>query len=92
VPEPRAADGQRGREQHPLARLAGERGEPLRHVHVGRRQHAGGVELAQDAGDAGGERGVHRPRSSTSLSASTTDPEGRQANTPPSPVMPRRNR
>ena len=38
VTEPRTADGERRSQQDPLVGLAGQRGEPLRDVHVGRRR------------------------------------------------------
>ena len=107
--EPRRAHGERGRERHRRVALAREAGEAQRDVHVGGREHPGRVELAhepartQGAADVEGVVGDHAaaPASSTSLSASTSAPDGRQANTPhgvPSitgvsgPVIPRRNR
>ena len=109
VPEPRPAHRQRGREQHALVVLARERAEPGRDVHVGRREDPRGVEHAQQARGREREAGVERiggghavaPSSSTSLSAATSAPGGRQAKTPAgsppatgvsAPVMPRRNR
>ena len=47
VPDPRRADRQRNRQQHPLVALAGDRAKPASDVDVGRGQHAGEVELAQ---------------------------------------------
>ena len=100
MPEPRRADGERGRQRDGLVGLAGERGEPRGDVHVGRGQHADVVELAQQPGRADRAADVERvdhsasPASSTSLSATTNEAGGRHANTPDSgaPVIPRTNR
>ena len=107
------ADGQRGREQRVLVLLLCELREAEGDVDVGGGQHSRLVEGAQDAGGAPYVAGVVEvdrverahvvppPRSSRSLSASTSGAGGRQAKTPhgcpstrgvPGPVIPRRNR
>ncbi len=96
--EPRPAHGERRRELHGLVVLARQLREPPRDVHVGGSEHAGLVELAQQARGADHQPRVgHVPRSRTSLSASTSAPDGRHANTPQpggvsGPTIPRRNR
>ena len=114
VAEPRAADGERGAERDPVVLLAGERAQTHRDVDVGGRQHADVVERAQQPrGAARAPRVVHVdldqrrsdhracPQSNRSLSAATSAPGGRHANTPhgsPSttgvsgPIIPRRKR
>ena len=97
VAVPRPAHGERGRQRHRLVLLAGQLGEPAGDVQVGRRQHAGLVELAQQAGGAEDQSRIAHaaPVSSTSLSAVTSSPDGCQANTPAGdcgPVIPRTNR
>jgi hypothetical protein len=103
---PHAAHAQRGGEQHRLVRLAAERAEPPRDVHVRDVQDAGVVEGAKQAGGAGGrarvEGGHGRRPASRSDSATTRGPGGRHAHTPgttpsadgvtASPHIPRRNR
>jgi len=101
VPEPRRADGERRRQHHRLVVLTGERRQPGGDVHVGGREHARVVELAQQAGGLDGDPSLGHARSSASLNAVTSVAGGRQANTPhgvPSttgvsgPTIPRTNR
>jgi hypothetical protein len=111
VPQARSADGEGRGQRHPVVLTARQPGEPNADVDVGGAQDTGVVEDAQRGGDAQrqprvegveGELAHGRPpRSSTSLSALTSAPGGRHANTPhgiPStrgtfaPVIPRRNR
>ncbi len=102
--EPRRPHRERHRERHRRVLLPGE---PAGDVDVGRGEHAGVVERAQQAGRGAGEPDVeavlgdHAPPSSTSLSAVTSAAGGFHANTPhgvPSttgvsaPRMPRTNR
>ena len=88
-----AARARRARRRaRPLVVLAGERGEPPRDVHVGRREHAGLVERAQQPGGAARERGRRTDRPSIALTRAppvehvaerpTSAAGGRQANTP----------
>ena len=105
-PEPRA---RARRAPRPAATASSvsprERGEPPRDVDVGGGEHAGVVELAQQAGRARAarrrRRSSHAARSSTSLSAAHQRgrrPPGEHAAAAPSttgvsgPVIPRRNR
>ena len=111
VAEARPAHGERRRQRDLLVVVAGERRQPARDVDVGGVEHAGGVEVVQQAGRAGRAADVEEivlreahapsPRSSTSLSATTSALGGRQAKTPagvPStvgvsrPTIPRRKR
>jgi len=91
VAEPRPADGEGRGERDLLVVLASEGCQAQRDVHVGRGEHAGLVEVAQQAGGAGRAADVERidldrahgaPRSSTSLSSVTRAVGGRQAKTP----------
>ena len=107
--EPRRADGERGRQLDRLVGLVRERGDPHRDVDVGRREHADVVELAQQARRMARAADVEEveldhagtPRSSRSLSATTSRAGGRHENTPhgvpptagvSGPVIPRTNR
>jgi hypothetical protein len=114
VTEPRTADRERRREPYRLILFASQVCQPPRDVHIGRREHSGVIELAQQPHRAARTSDVERvrggrferghdnsPRSSTSLSFSTSAFDGSQANTPhgvpatvgvPAPVIPRRNR
>ena len=93
MPEPRRADGERGGQRDVRVVLAGQRQQAHGDVHVGGREHAGLVERAQrhrrpqhaaDLERVGVEQLAHRapPESRTSLSAVTSAPGGRHANTP----------
>ena len=92
-----ARDRERDRKQHRLVVLTGDRRQPRRNMDVGRAQHPGRVELAQQSTRAPDTPDVERvelggagdnahaattPRSSASLRASTSAPLGRHANTP----------
>ena len=111
VPEPRRPHRERRRQHDRLVALPREPREPPRDVHVGGREHARLVERRQRARGAARDPRVEAveladlvhaaPRSSTSLSSSTSAAGGCQENTPqrcPSttgvsgPVMPRTNR
>jgi hypothetical protein len=103
VSQPRSAHGQRDRESHRVALHPNQPGQPRRDVYVRRRQQPDLVERTQQPRCADRPARFERicdrahaepPRSSTSLSATTSGPGGRQANTPASasPAMPRRNR
>jgi hypothetical protein len=50
VPQARSAHRERGGELHDLVVLAGQFPQPPRDVHIGGSEHAGVVELAQQAG------------------------------------------
>ena len=94
VAEPGTANREGCGESHRLVGLAAEVGQSQRYMHVGCRQHAGVVELAQQPGRAAHATDVERirlghehghavlPPSRTSLSASTNSFDGRHANTP----------
>ena len=90
VAHPRPAHGERGGQRDLRVLLPGQAGEALRDVHVGRAQHAGVVERAQQRGraqrDVGRERvglrEAHPRPSSTSLSRVTSAADGRHENTP----------
>ena len=111
VAEARPAHGERRGQRDLLVGVARQRRQPAGDVDVGGMEHAGRVEVVQEAGRAGraadveeiGLREAHAPspRSSTSLSATTSAPGGRHAKTPhgvPStagvsgPTIPRRKR
>ena len=86
------AHGERRGQRDLLVVFAGERRQPARDVDVGGVEHAGGVEVVQQAGRAGRAADVEEivlreahapsPRSRTSLSATTSALGGRQAKTP----------
>ena len=93
VAESRRADGEGGTEQDGVVARVPEQPESRRDVHVGCRQDAGLVELAQHARGAASEadvvpvglrqaHGSSRPRSNRSLRDATSDPDGRQDHTP----------
>ncbi len=108
VAEPRRAHGERGGQRHLRRDAAAQRRQPAGDVHVGRPEHAGVVERAQQPRRLARAPDVvavldHAPLpwSSASLSVATSPGGGRQAKTPhgsPSttgvcaPVIPRRNR
>jgi hypothetical protein len=103
-----SAYGERGGEEHALVVLPAEPTEPQGHVHVGRREDAGVVEVAQQAGGSPYaldvvhvEVGQRAPRASRSDRSTTSWAGGDQGNAPQvvepttgvsGPHMPRRKR
>ena len=106
VPQPRPANGESDSERHRSSPSAASR-SPERHMDVRRGEHAGIVEVAPSPGarrtrpasktscSMSGSLNSLSPRSSTSLSPSTSPFGGCQANTPmvsrPPPASPRRS-
>ena len=98
VRQARSADGERRGEEHRLVGLAGELGQAERDVDVGRDEHSGLVERAQETGRAGHLADVIRialdrrdrhvghdgapPASRASLKAETSTADGCHENTP----------
>jgi hypothetical protein len=94
VTEAGSPDRERRGEDHRLVALADQPGQTTGHVRIGGDQHAGGVELGQQAEAAEDQTDLERvgvrhdarahgaPSSSASLSAATSPAGGRQANTP----------
>ena len=91
VAQSRRADGECGGKRDVRRRLASKKSEPRCDMYVGRREHAGHVEVAQRAKRAQGAARIKRIDldaghgacpSSRSLKATTSAEGGRQANTP----------
>jgi hypothetical protein len=91
VAEARSAHGERRSQRDLFVVLGGQARQPARDVDVGGVEHAGGVEVVQQAGGAGGaadvegvelDRAHAAPRSRTSLSSTTSAAGARHAKTP----------